>query len=489
LIAAIFAALVANLSPNIIYQYTHGKTETAQRAPVEAELYGLKLAQLVLPLTGHRIGSWRRIKDEYNRAPLVNENDDSALGLIGSIGFLTLLGLLVYSAFDLGRREDKSTLNLLAHLSILNLSALLLGTIGGFGAIFNLLVSPQIRGYNRISVYIAFFSFFAVALTLERARHRFFQSRGLRLALPLLIIILTILGLLDQSSSRLVPDYAGVKHVFEIDADFVQRIESSVPAGAMIFQLPVKRFPETIPIERVYDYDLFKGYIHSKQLRWSYGAMRGRLGDFWQAWVVTHPIPELVEIIALANFDGIYIDRFGYADNAAKLESELAGLTESGPLVSKDQRLSFFDLVTYRKKLAAQYSTQELKEKKIETIYPIHTVWEGGFSGLENLPGEQWRWCGPSGQLLLNNYAPYARRITVEMSIATSTEANMRIESPFFTQDMKTYPQPKPFSKTFDIPPGQHRLNFTSDAKRVFAPQDPRILVFRVINFSLKRVG
>jgi phosphoglycerol transferase len=490
LTGVIFFVLVANLSPNVIYQLKNGKTETARRDPGEAEFFGLKMAQMVLPVTGHRDKGFRRIKDKYNHAPLVNENDDATLGLIGSIGFMTLLGWLVCNAFSLGRREENPTQNLLGHLSVLNMSAFLLGTIGGFSAIFALMVSPQIRSYNRISIYIAFFSLFAIALLLDKARQRFFRTGGLRLVFSVLAIILTILGLLDQSSKRFVPDYAGVKKEFENDADIVRRIEASVPAGAMIFQLPVKRFPETSPIERLFDYDLLKGYIHSKQLRWSYGAMRGRVGDIWQASVVAKPIPEMIETVAVAGFEGIYIDRFGYADNAAKLESDLAALLKAEPLVSQDQRQSFFNLSAYRTALSQKYSPEELAIKQKDVSYPVQAVWERGCAGAENKPGEEWRWCGSSGELVINNYAPYARRVTLEMSLGTATEGNMRIESPFFTEELKTYPQElKPFSKTFDVPPGKHRLKFTSDAQRLHAPQDSRTMVFRVINLNLKNAG
>ncbi|MBO0800330.1 MAG: hypothetical protein J2P31_16030, partial [Blastocatellia bacterium] len=161
LTAFTFLVLVANLSPNIIYQMKNGKTETAQRNPIEAEIYGLKLAQLVLPQTGHRWITFRRPKAKYNFAPLVNENDDATLGVIGTIGFMTLLGWLACNVFNKGREENQTQI-LLGQLSVLNITAFLLGTIGGFSVIFALFVSPQIRSYNRISIYIAFFSLFAV---------------------------------------------------------------------------------------------------------------------------------------------------------------------------------------------------------------------------------------------------------------------------------------------------------------------------------------
>jgi hypothetical protein len=72
------------------------------------------------------------------------------------------------------------------------------------------------------------------------------------------------------------------------------------------------------------------------------------------------------------------------------------------------------------------------------------------------------------------------------MSLETAKEGNVYIESPFFKEHLKAYPGPKSFSKTFDIPPGKYKLKFSSNAERTHAPNDPRTMVFRLINFNLK---
>jgi len=486
LVAVISTTMMANLSPSIIYQLKYGKTSTAQRIPAEAEIYSLKIAQLLLPINGHRIVSWKQLKDKYNYNPLINENADSALGLVGSIGFLTLLGWLLIRGVDTTSQKADDTGHLLSYLSVLNMSAVLLGTTGGFGALFALLVSPQIRAPNRISVYIAFFAFFTVILLLDRVGQRFFRTRGWRVAFHMLIVCLIVIGVLDQSSEYFVPDYAGTQAEYRHDAEFISQVEATVPPGSMIFQLPVKRFPETAPIERLWDYDLFKGYLHSQRLRWTYGAMRDREGDMWQAWVVAKPLHEMVEIIAVTGFNGIYVDRFGYADNAAKLENDLASLLGTTPLVSKNERLAFFNLSAYQQKLQERYTAQELQAKHEEALYLPSVSWDSGFYGLEGAPGGKWRWCRSTGQLTLTNWARGVRRVTIEMFFATATEGNLRIESPSFSEQVITKPELVPFSKTIEIPPGKYTINFASDAQRVYAPPDPRVLVFRVINFKLK---
>ncbi len=45
-----------------------------------------------------------------------------------------------------------------------------------------------------------------------------------------------------------------------------------------------------------------------------------------------------------AGYAGIYIDRFGYEDDAEELERELRNAVGDAPLVSENGRLSFFEL-------------------------------------------------------------------------------------------------------------------------------------------------
>src|SRR6185295_11234514 len=130
------------LLPNIIYIRSQGESRTVQRGTGEAEAYGLKIAQLLLPIDGHRIAALARLKDKYNAAaPLVNENRNATLGVVGSIGFLALLGWLLFWKPAAGQMPADDELRaLLSHLSLLNVGGVLLATIGGFSSLFALLI-------------------------------------------------------------------------------------------------------------------------------------------------------------------------------------------------------------------------------------------------------------------------------------------------------------------------------------------------------------
>ena len=92
-----------------------------------------------------------------DEGPMYNENAYGYLGIVGVLGFLALLVLLLRNwDWRAGKTGTPRLGDRLWLLSRLNVMALLLATIAGFGGIIGILVR-FIRGYNRISPYIAFF--------------------------------------------------------------------------------------------------------------------------------------------------------------------------------------------------------------------------------------------------------------------------------------------------------------------------------------------
>jgi phosphoglycerol transferase len=485
LIAVITVGLMANLLPSLIHIYQHGSAPVVRRLPAEAEVYGLKIGQLLMPLTGHRVAALAELKNEYNMRLLVNENDDATLGLVGSFGFLFLIGWLFYRKPEAARLNAPGPEGFFNHLSILTIAAVLLGTIGGFGSLFAFFISPQIRAYNRISIFIAFFSLFAVLLLLERLARRFASLRWQQMAFGSLIALVLAVGLWDQRSHRFIPNYAQAQAEYRNDAEFVSRIESTLPRRAMIFQLPVILFPENPKVNRMNDYDLGKAYLHSTHLRWSYGTIKGREGEVWQKMTASKPASEMVEMLSLAGFGGLYLDRFGYADNGAKLEAELSAALEAKPLVSKNERLVFFDLTAYQQKLKERYPASAWEAKQEAAAHPLMAVWQRGFSDLEGTAENNWRWGAAESQMQLVNRTRREQRVKLEMSFAAGSQANLRIESPFFAEQLVVNKPESVFSRMIALPPGSHTFRFTCDARRILTPNDFRDLVFRVHNFKL----
>jgi len=95
------------------------------------------------------------------------------------------------------------------------------------------------------------------------------------------------------------------------------------------------------------DYDHLRAYLHSRTLRWSYGAIKGRHGDGRQRTIAKLPADEMVHALQSAGFEGIYLDRYGYEDNGAGIEKKLTRLLGQPLLVSPNKRWCFFKLSRY----------------------------------------------------------------------------------------------------------------------------------------------
>jgi phosphoglycerol transferase len=336
----IFGVLLCVL-PCIIHTIQHGQNfAVIERSPAGAEQFGLKIIQLLAPSVWSGFSFMQALTNKYYSIFPANESISASLGIIGSIGFLLLF-------FPIIGRKIHFFDGKIRTLSILSLSAVLLGT--GLGAAIAFAFFSNIRCYNRISIFILYFSLLALTLMIQKLFVRFFKERSLFYSWLVMPCIL-IFGLYTQIGHYTPPAYQSIQQIFKNDAHFVQDIESRLPANSAIYQLPYFPFPESPPINTMPDYAYFRGYLHSHQLRWSAAAMKGRPVAIWQESVSTKPLHEFLNEIILAGFSGLYIDRSGYADQGKTLESELIALLNEKPLMSPMNDLIFFDLRQYAKK-------------------------------------------------------------------------------------------------------------------------------------------
>jgi phosphoglycerol transferase len=487
LIAVVAATAGVALYPTVRYRQEHGRNplaEDARRGPGEAEVFGLKLAQLVFPIPEHRLAPLAKLRLRYTRRmPLVNENEVASLGAVGSVGFVWLLARL------LGRRRPARQVKLLDALAALALASVLLATVGGLGSLFALVVMPALRCYNRMSVYLGFFALAAVAVGLDRLVRRFATAPGRTAACWGLLGSLVVLGVLDQTSAGCVPPYRVLRQEARMFREFVGRVEAAVPAGSWIYQLPYAVFPSGPRPGRMSDYDHYRPYLYSTGLRWSYGAMHGRAGDAWLRSLAEQPLEEQVKLVSAVGFRGLYLDRAGFEDWGARAEAELRRLLKTEPVVSGDGRMAFFPLVAYADGLRRRNTDAGWEALRQSALNPITFLWRDGFYPREQNDREAWNWSNGKGELLVCNPSGSPRTITLAMNclLPQPQPALLRIRSNLFNLDCLIDWRAPRVEKTIVVPSGQHAIRFTCDGPRVVCRTDTRELVFRVINFKCRQ--
>jgi phosphoglycerol transferase len=340
----------AQMVPSVVYTAQHGKNPAAAvRNPFEAETYGLRITQMLLPIENHRVPSMAAMRARYIAAsPGGNtEANLAALGIVGSLGFLLSISAVLLGWPRSRRRregpaktDESVSLRLLGFLSV---SALLLGTVSGFGAVFAGAIFDQIRAYNRISVFIALFALITLGVLADRFI-RLRKGGAWRVVGPLVVALVVLFGVLDQTPASLDGAVRYAATGYAADASFGKQVQAELPSGASVFQLPYLPFPESPPMFGMSDYAPLRGYLHTTGLHWSYGAVKGRPDATWQQATATLPAPAMIQQLRAAGFKAIWVQLNGYEDGGTAIRAALDGLLGPPATVSKDGVLAVWRL-------------------------------------------------------------------------------------------------------------------------------------------------
>ncbi len=475
---------LVNLSPALYHQVASGKNVAMDfKRPLEEEVWGLRIHDLLIPIPEHPFRPLRRIYEISEKVGFQPDREStySKLGITGSLGFLFLLGLLLRAAMRGsvgGSRED----SLLGASAALMLFCLLLATIGGFGSLFNVFVTPDIRCYARIVPFIDYFCLTAVAFLLTRL-WQWWRAKSLSVTIfCVALAAVTILAAADQAMVTQYRQYESREQTFYQDEAFVQAIERSLPRGAAIFQLPFISFPiGRQVVGKIEYYDQGKPYIHSTDLRWSWGAMRGRAGDEWIRSAAALPVPEMLHELVHAGFSGVWVDRFGYTDGLSP-EAQLSRVLETAPVRSVNERFLFYDLRSF----AAQVMRQEASVNPAELFasHPVEIIPDGGFFADEQ---DAVQHCATrKGSLILRNQLGIPRQVKLQATLKTQGPGRLKITSSQQSDEI-VIPGAQTYERELLLPAGSYlRLNFSCNCTRVNATSSARPYYFSLVNL---RVG
>lgn len=348
LLAVVALVSALQVTPSLVYTWRNGANPGGiARGAGGGEILGLKMTQMFLPIDGHRVPAMAALRAEYRDGlslvgpALNNEAHMAALGIVGTLGLLLTVFAFMFGAT---RGDPRTRQPIIPFFGMLNVSAILLATVGGLGSVLAAGVLPQIRSYNRISVFIAFLSLAGVGVAADRLLARR-ATVAWRIAGTVVVVAVVAIGVLDQTPAGLDDEPAAARAAFTADAAWVHVVESELPAGSAVFQLPYMPFPEFGgSIYDMRDYDPLRGYVHSSRLRWSYGAMKGRGDDAWQKATTALPVPEMLSEIRARGFAGVWVQLNGYADGGAGIARELTEELDTEPLRSADGTFAFWRL-------------------------------------------------------------------------------------------------------------------------------------------------
>ena len=328
-IAAAAAAFVLMNLDTWTYKLAYGANDGAMVRDYQwLELYGLKIKDLFIPSLTHRSELLAGFSRSHRAvAPLLDERA-SYQGIVG-------LACLLWLAFEavramLDRRERDVPMEAWQVFWIV-----LMFTTGGLNAILGAAGFTLFRSGCRYSIVImAITLLWAVrrGSALERAirigRNPDAGTLGIVGSALIAACIVIVWDEVPRPPTK--EEMAAIARQVDSDRAFTAKMEAALPAGAMIFQLPIMEYPEA-PVPGMTPYDHFRPYLYSKNLRYSFGSMKGRPREAWQKELSKRSLEEAVAEIKKRGFAAISINRNGFPDRALPIEKALRAMGYTQP--------------------------------------------------------------------------------------------------------------------------------------------------------------
>lgn len=478
-----------NLTPSFISWHNEGKPPDMEyKSSVEAEIYALKIRKMLAPNEANKVpifSQWAQ-RDKSTSFPNENENVSARLGPLASAGlvliFMVILGLV-------SLRDEPESENIRPIVAI-TLFIILFATVGGFGAIFNL-VFFEFRAYNRISVFIAFFALAAIILWWQIV-YRYSTSNHRKIFIIPGLVLLTIFSLYDQ-----ILDFSHLRNVRsdqEVQARqlqaLVSKVEMLVPPGSTVFQLPITGFPPDGRKERMLPYDHGRAYLASTSLHWSWPSF-SRQHRAWQDQLIGLTASQLVEALALSKFRLVWIDRFGYGDSGQQIVTSLitAGAKELLPEVHS--RYVILDLQNISRLLEDNLGSEKFESHQREYLNAPLFSWGTGFYTLEhNAEGRQFHWSQATSELVIRNLSNSRRSFEFSSFVAAGKPGMVTITIGGAKFSKMVSGVPTVMNMHIEFQPGEAKvLKYTSDMGRIdMPPNENRDLHFYVMDVKLRPV-
>lgn len=483
----VILAASLNLVPSFLSWNMHGKPpDMSYKSSIEAEIYGLKIRQMLAPHEDNRVpifGQWGR-RDKSLSFPNENENVTARLGPLAAAG---LLFLLMTSIGLVGNRNVHES-DAIKPIAALALFGLLLTTVGGFGAVLSQIL-PDIRGYNRFSVFIAFLALAVVALWWQgRMRVAITQRHKSMLAAGLAVLIVFTLydQLLDANhlNNRRPADELSAKH----ERELVKNIEAKVPAGTSIFQLPVTGFPPDGGRERMLPYDHARAYLWSSDLRWSWPSFSSQHRN-WLDQLDGLEGTELAEALVLSKFGLIWLDRFGYPDNGEHMISSLIAVGAREMFPGMSSRYVTLDLRQIAERLQQQLGAEEFARRQTMLLNAPSLTWgEGSYSMEQSAEGRKFHWSRAESSATINNWSSTPKFALLSFYVASGKGGKFTVSAGDRSVSVSSASEPVRVELPLILNPNSSvKVYFAGDmGKMDLPPSETRDLYFYLMDVQLR---
>ncbi len=466
------AFLTVNLD-TFTYRAANGvNPDGLTRMYYETERHALKPLELIVPPLTHNIAALARIASRYMREALfTGEPFSPYLGIVGMIG-------LVWMVAETLRRTLRPKLfrgRLPSYLPLVSW-VMLYSVVGGVNCVIGLAGLPLFRGGNRYSIFIsALVLLFLVSRLSIRTRK---WSPATRFAVAAAILVVGLYDQLPQRTTR--EETQAIAAAVDADRKYFQAMEEKLPAGAMVFQLPVVPYPESVPIGGVHSYDLLRPWFFTKSLRLSFGTDKGRQREDWMQAVERMPGAQMASTLEKYGFAGILLNRKGIQENGQTLIKQLK---EAGKVQMFDDGRQEHLLV-----LLSPASSPELPPPGNRTQFQLKSGWVGASGS----PSGTQHWTdGDAVMTFFNPPKLYAQsyRLSCQVGSMASRRVHIELNGREVWTGLVEANQLVPLNLQLDAKPGANQIRLTTDVTERPSKANPTPRAFALVNLQIIRLG
>lgn len=336
--AAVAALTAVALIPSTVFSVSHPPLEAvAERYPVESVQYSGALAFTLLPAPTSLVPGFGPVNEwvagaigEAVRAPssgvLWLANSGSIFTIV-AMAFCCIGGLAIARrgahSFRDARPADSAEPISPGLVIALSLVALLFFVPWGLNFLFALVVTPQLRGWDRLVPVLFTLLFVAAGVTWRRLG---VPQHGRIVAVVAVVALLVLVGdSVLPYRTYFASASANGRQFTEAGRAYAADLNTSVPGQCGVLQLPFMGYPEVPPSQEMSAYEHLWPALTNAQKSWSFGAMKGTVDSQWLQGLESSIDSDAIEHLREGGFCAIHVDARGYtAEDAARIVSELS---------------------------------------------------------------------------------------------------------------------------------------------------------------------
>jgi phosphoglycerol transferase len=457
---AAFAAFMLMNVHTILYSVLNGHNPSAAvRVYYHLEYYGLKLVDCFIPFPTHKIPIFAALGRRFYQMTMLPAEIPPAC-YFGVVGIAAFLWLAVYTV-RVAIARDRKRIPLEA---VLTLWAFLYATVGGVNGMVGVLGFQMFRSTTRYCIVI-----FCLALIFAVRRLSLIAKRWPSPWPMLAPLAVTVLGLWEFLPPTAGEPIREVAAAVKSDREFAEEMEHTLPHGGMVFQLPVMDYPES-PAAGISAYDHFRPYFYTQDLRYSFGSDKGRPRDAWQRVVAAMPPAQQIAALEKYGFSGIYINSEGYPDGGDSMLAQFKAAGRAHVLVSPLRDL---------------YCVVLNPSSNPVPPPPGPLFADGWYTEQDSQNGQRDHLANGNAAIILTNPSTEPVDKYANFYLASLGPRTVTIEGDGAYQSWhvdQRHPA-KVANLRITLPPGQSKLQFTTDAPATPAQVGP--VTFDVVDFDL----